>query len=271
MHVRWDPAQYNRFTDHRGRPFVDLIGRVGAERPRRVVDLGCGPGNLTALLAHRWPEAQVEGIDSSPDMIEAARRSDTRLPAAGAAFPPQSRAISYIVGDVRDWRPSGDVDVLVSNATLQWVPEHRELLSGWAERLPSGAWLAFQVPGNYSCPSHVLMRELAESPRWATALRRVLHHDRSVEDPLGYARLLLDAGWYADAWETTYIHVLIGTDPVIEWMRGTGLRPVLQALSPDDAIAYEQEYAARLRVAYPATPAGTLFPFRRVFAVGHKP
>lgn len=257
MSVRWDPDQYIRFADDRGRPFADLVGRIGADRPRRVVDLGCGPGNLTAALAQRWPDARIDGIDSSPEMIEAARR--------------QVRNISFTVADVRAWQPDVDVDVVVSNATLQWVPEHRELLDTWTQTLPGGAWLAFQVPGNFASPSHTLMRELAESPRWAHALSGVLRHDHPVDDPLEYARRLLRAGWYVDAWETTYVHVLSGDDPVLQWVRGTGLRPILQALSPQDAADFELDYAARLRQAYPPGPAGTLFPFRRIFAVGHKP
>lgn len=255
--MRWDPAQYGKFTDERGRPFMDLVARIEADAPRRVVDLGCGPGNLTALLAQRWPGAAVEGIDSSPEMIESA-----------AAVP----GASFRVGDIESWQPSPDTDVVISNAAFQWVPSHRSLLRSWAAALPSGAWLAWQVPGNFDQPSHALMRALAASPRWAPQLGGVLRHGNPVDPASEYAAMLLDLGWAVDAWETTYVHVLSGPDPVLEWVRGTGLRPALSAL-PDDAerAEFEAAYAAALRTAYPPCPDGrTLLPFRRIFCVGRK-
>jgi trans-aconitate 2-methyltransferase len=251
--MQWDPAQYGRFAEERGRPFLDLVSRVGASGPRRVVDLGCGPGSYTALLADRWPTATVEGIDSSPEMIAAA---------------PAGERLTFRIGDVVDWDPSG-VDVIISNATLQWVPTHRALVSAWAAALPSGGWLAFQVPGNFDSFSHVLMRSLAESQRWASSLRGILRHE-VVGPPEEYAQLLLAAGLRADVWETTYVHVLSGADPVLEWLRGTGLRPIMQALPPASYALFEEEFAAQLRQAYPPTPRGTLFPFRRIFAVGSR-
>src|SRR5262245_41601125 len=140
----WDPRKYLDFADHRSRPFFDLLGRVPADAPRRVVDVGCGPGNLTEALIARWPGAAVEAFDSSPEMVEAARR----------------RGIPAEVGDVWDWSPHPDTDVVVCNAVLQWVPGHDELLARWVGELPPGAWLAFQVPGNFAAPSHVRIREL---------------------------------------------------------------------------------------------------------------
>jgi trans-aconitate 2-methyltransferase len=253
--MHWDVSQYARYADERGRPFLDLVTRIGALAPRRVVDLGCGPGNLTALLASRWPTAKVEGVDSSVEMIARA------APVAGATFRTSS---------IEQWQPDADVDVVVSNAALQWVPGHAELLRQWLAALPSGAWLAWQVPGNFGSPSHRLMRSVASSDRWAPLLGDVLRHDEVLE-PTAYAALLQRAGWSADVWETTYLHILTGPDPVLEWVRGTGLRPVLAALSGTDAAEFETEYAAQLRSAYPSGPAGTIFGFRRVFAVGHKP
>jgi trans-aconitate 2-methyltransferase len=252
--MHWDPEQYGRFAEERGRPFLDLIARIDADAPRRVVDLGCGPGQLTALLTARWPSATVEGIDSSPEMIIAAQ---------AAAAP----GLTFRVGDVADWDPAG-TDVVVSNATLQWVPEHRALLTQWAAALPPGGWLAFQVPGNFDAFSHVLMRSLAESRRWSSSLAGVLRHEDAVGTPEEYAQLLLAAGLRVDVWTTTYLHVLPGPEAVLEWVRGTGLRPVMQALPPDTYALFEQEYLAELRQAYPATEHGTLFPFRRIFAVG---
>jgi trans-aconitate 2-methyltransferase len=252
--VRWDPQQYTRYTDERARPFVDLVGRIAAQAPRRVVDLGCGPGTLTALLAERWPSATVEGIDSSAQMIAAARPGDR---------------VSLRVGDVESWSPPPDADVVVSNATLQWVPTHRELLTSWAPQLPAGGWLAFQVPGNFDAPSHTLMRALTVSRRWAGALTGVLRPD-PVGTPGEYAQLLLAAGLQVDVWETTYLHVLSGPDPVLQWVRGTALRPVMAALPPDEYTEFEAQYAEQLREAYPETEHGTVFPFRRIFAVAHR-
>ena len=251
----WDPEQYGRFADERSRPFLDLMARVGARAPRRVVDLGCGPGTLTGLLAARWPDAVVEGIDSSPEMI-----------AAAAAVP----GVSFSLGDIARWTPAVDVDVVVSNATLQWVPGHLDLLATWAAALVPGGWLAVQVPGNFDAPSHVLMRTLASAPGWAASLDGVLRHRDTVGTPSAYAAVLLGAGLEVDVWETTYLHLLTGTDPVLEWLRGTGLRPVLAALSPEDGVRFCAALAPELRAAYPATAHGTVLPFRRIFAVGHR-
>lgn len=256
--MRWDPAKYGQYADERSRPFIDLLARVDADAPRRVVDIGCGPGTLTALLADRWPAATIEGFDSSPEMIEAA---------SGLA----RTGLSFRVADAADWQMPADADVVISNAALQWMPDHRALLAEWAARMPVGGWIAAQLPGNFASPSHVLMRELAQSPRWASQLDGVLRHHDAVGAPQDYATLLLDAGLHVDVWETTYLHRLAGADPVLQWVRGTGLRPVLAALSPKDAEAFEGNYAAALRSAYPATQHGTLFAFRRVFVVGHRP
>ena len=253
--MSWDPDQYKRYADERSRPFGDLLARVGAAAPRRVVDLGCGSGTLTALLAQRWPSATVEGIDSSPQMLASAASVGT---------------VSFQLGDIAEWTMPPDADVVVSNASLQWVPGHRDLLVRWAAQLPAGGWLAFQVPGNFDAPTHSLMRTLAASPRWATALRGILRHHDSVSSPADYAALLLGTGLHSDVWETTYLHLLPGRDPVLEWLRGTGLRPVLDALSVEQGRAFETEFGALLRTAYPPTPHGTMLPYRRIFAVAHR-
>ena len=257
--MKWDPAKYVQFGDYRDRPFFDLTGRVHADRPVRVVDLGCGPGNLTATLAERWPEAQVVGLDSSPDMLAKAAGLAAHVP-----------SLSFGLEDIAGWMPTADTDVVVSNAALQWVPEHQELMRGWLAALRPGAWFAVQVPGNYNAPSHALMRALAASDRWSASLDGVLRGGESVGGPADYLRILLDAGFTADAWETTYQQVLSGPDPVLEWVRGTALRPVLAALSAQEGAEFEAEYAAALRSAYPETAHGTVFPFRRIFAVGRK-
>ncbi|MDR6987346.1 trans-aconitate 2-methyltransferase [Paenarthrobacter nitroguajacolicus] len=257
--MKWDPSKYVEFGNHRDRPFHDLVARVQASGPRKVVDLGCGPGNLTATLAERWPEAHIVGIDSSGEMLRTAQSLAQRFSHLG-----------FEQGDIADWAPDAETDVVVTNAALQWVPGHQDMLAGWLRSLKPGAWFAMQVPGNFTSPSHTLMRELAESPRWSGRLAGVLRHDGAVGGPADYLGIMLDAGCSADAWETTYQQVLPGEDPVLQWVRGTGLRPVLAVLSAEEAADFEMEYAARLREAYPATSHGTVFPFRRIFAVARK-
>lgn len=248
----WDPERYLTYADERGRPFVDLITRIDADTPRRVVDLGCGPGNLTALLAARWPDADVVGLDSSPQMIDAARR----------AVP----GIEFDVADLRDWAPSQPVDVLVSNATLQWVPGHLDLLPRLVDAVAPGGWLAFQVPGNFGEPSHTIRHDLAALPAYAEHTAGADHP--ASHDPADYFGVLADAGCTVDAWETTYLHVLRGPDPVFTWVSATGARPTLQALPDDLRPAFEAEFRARLAAAYPTRADGTvLLPFRRIFVV----
>jgi trans-aconitate 2-methyltransferase len=251
----WEPEVYLQFADERSRPFTELLARVRTQEPDVVVDLGCGPGQLTATLADRWPAASVEGVDSSAAMVEAAARH-------------ASGRVRFRRADVADWRPERPVDVLVSNATLQWVPGHRSLLPGLVDALARGGWLAFQVPGNFDEPSHVLLRELAADPRFAA-------HTRYVPFPAAfdadvYLGDLTSLGCRVDAWETTYLHVLAGPDPVLRWISGTGARPILQALPTAPRAEFESEYAKLLRAAYPGHPFGTLLPFRRIFVVAQK-
>lgn len=257
--MKWDPAKYVHFGDYRDRPFFDLTGRIDADHPHQVVDLGCGPGNLTATLARRWPHADVLGLDSSAEMLAKASAESRGLARLG-----------FGLADIADWMPFAATDVVVSNAALQWVPGHQDLLVRWLGALKPGAWFALQVPGNFNAPSHVLMRDLADSPRWTGKLNGVLRGGDSVGEPAEYLSIMLDAGCMADAWETTYQQVLTGPDPVLEWVRGTALRPVLAALSVDDGMAFEAEYAAALKTEYPETDHGTVFPFRRIFAVARK-
>jgi trans-aconitate 2-methyltransferase len=249
----WNPDVYLAFADHRGRPFFDLMSRVGAEKPRRVVDLGCGPGNLTATLNQRWPEAVVEAWDSSPEMVESAR----------------GRGVDAHVGDVRAWSPTPDTDVVLSNATLQWVPEHAELLTRWAGQLGTRSWIAMQVPGNFDAPSHRAVRDLAGRKPWLEPLRDIPFRESGVVDtPSGYADLLTDAGCMVDAWETTYVHELTGEHPVLEWITGTALRPVKSALAEEQWQQFRRELIPLLDEAYPARSDGTtFFPFRWVFVV----
>jgi trans-aconitate 2-methyltransferase len=257
----WDPGQYLSFADERSRPFFDLAGRIAAEKPGYVVDLGCGPGQLTAHLAQRWPDATVVGVDSSAEMIEAA----TAARYGGDGF---GGRLSFELGGVREFNPGRPVDVIVSNAVLQWVPGHLELLPRWAGYLAPGGWLAFQLPGNFDQPSHVVLRDLAESDRWRDRLAGI-ELNRQAEDLTSYVDVLASGGLAVDAWETTYLHLLHGPDPVTEWYKGTGLRPVLAVLSPEEARDFVRQYGERVRAAYPAARYGTVLPFRRVFVVAH--
>lgn len=276
----WDPGTYLRFDAERSRPFQELTARIGAERPRAVVDLGCGPGTLTRALADRWPDARISGVDAAPEMI------------ARAIDPPPDR-IRFTVGDVRDWRPGPDDDVVVCNAVLQWVPGHEELLTAWAGALPPGAWLAVQVPGNFDAPSHRALRAVATDPRWRDRLAHLARTD-PVRDAVGYTALLAGAGCQVDAWETSYVHVLPvadpGTHPVLSWMEGTALRPYRAVLAApagdrdapagaggapaghdDPWSAFRDALAERLAVAYPVRNGAVHFPFRRIFFVARTP
>jgi len=269
----WEATLYLRFRGERARPFFDLLARVGAELPDYVVDLGCGPGNLTALLAERWPSAAVCGVDSSLQMIEAAQElipADAPRPSgSGPVLTSHAPGLSFMVDDIRHWEPQSLPDVIVSNAVLQWVPGHRELLVRWADQLTDGGWLAFQVPGNFDQPSHVILREMVASARWYPLLRDV-ELNRQSADPADYAELLAGAGCEVDAWETTYVHFLRGDNPVLEWYKGTGLRPVLAVLDADQAADFLADYGERVRAAYPPSSFGTVFPFRRVFTVARR-
>ena len=249
----WNPDVYLAFADHRGRPFFDLLSRVAAESPRRVVDLGCGPGNLTTTLAQRWPGARIEAWDSSPEMVEKARE----------------RGLDAAVGRIEQWNPQPDTDVVVSNAALQWVPEHRDIVLRWTRQLAPGSWLAFQVPGNFDAPSHEAVREVARREPFVEALRDMPWRDADVVGtPVEYAGLLTDAGCAVDAWETTYIHELRGETPVLDWITGTALTQVKARLSDELWEQYRHAIIPVLADAYPVRADGiTFFPFRRLFVV----
>lgn len=261
----WDPGAYGRFADERSRPFVDLITQVRAEDPRLIVDIGCGHGPMTMLLAQRWPAARVVGVDSAESMLEAARRLDTE------------ERVEWVLADLNEWDLASlgqAPDVIVTSSTLQWVPRHLDLVGPWVAALADGGWFALQVPGNFDAPSHALMRETAAGHPRAGELTAALDMP-SVGEPATYLRLLDRLGCVVDAWETTYLHVLDpdaqDENPVLTWVEATALRPVLDLLEEDDErSAFLEPYSAALLEAYPRTPSGVLFPFRRVFAVAHK-
>ncbi|MCW2631556.1 MAG: tam [Pseudonocardia sp.] len=252
--MRWDPSGYLEFQQPRGRAFHDLVARVDAQLPRRVVDLGCGPGHLTTSLTQRWPAALIEAFDSSVEMVQQAREL----------------GLNAMLLDADEWMPLADTDVVVCNAVLQWVPGHVELIRRWMAALPPGAWFAMQVPGNFDAPSHLLVRELASQLHWRDLVPEL--HEAPVCDAAEYAELFAATGADVDAWETTYLHRLGGPNPVLEWIRSTALRPVRTALNDEQWAAFRAELAPTLEAAYPRRPDGTTwFPFRRIFAVAHLP
>lgn len=257
--VQWDPAQYGRFARERALPFRDLMSRVDLPWAAHVLDLGCGPGTLTAMLANRWPAARVVGVDSSDAMLKEAKLLEV------------PGRLEFILADLRTFEPNEPVDVLVANATLQWVPGHLALLEHLVSFLAPGGVIALQVPGNSNEPSHQLLRSIAESEHWRSRFDGRIAPWRTSHDPVDYLAALQACSLKGSAWETTYMQVLTGEDPIIEWMKGTALRPVLGALRDSDADAFLVEYRAALRRVYPERSSGTILPFRRVFAVGQRP
>jgi len=260
----WDPGAYARFVDERSRPFADLTAQIGASAPSLVVDLGCGNGPATTMLAQRWPEARIVGVDASEAMLDAAREHD-----------PQGR-VEWVQAELREWDPASlgqAPDVIVTSSTLQWVPGHLDLLPQWVDALAADGWLALQVPGNFDAPSHRLMREVAERHARAGELTAALDLP-AVGEPATYHRFLSRLGCAVDAWETTYLHVLDSEGeeehPVLGWVWATGLRPVLDILQDEDELAaFLDPYTEALDEAYPRSAEGVYFPFRRVFAVAH--
>ncbi len=260
----WDPDQYLKFADHRLRPALDLMGRIPLERPQVIYDLGCGSGNVTRLLADRWPDASVIGMDNSPDMLQQAASME-----AGDL----SGNVSWEPGDLADWLPAQTPSIFFSNAVIQWVPDHHELVPRLWDMLPSGSCLAIQAPLSWDMRSHQIMRETLENggyggqPVGSTELRSAVGN-RWVQDPDFYYDLLAPESDHLDVWTTEYQHVLTGDDAVLEWVTGTGLRPILNGLEDGDRESYLEEYRRRLNVEYPKRADGfTLYPFRRLFFV----
>jgi trans-aconitate 2-methyltransferase len=264
MSTTWDPEQYLKYGDERGRPFVELVSRIFHPSPKKVIDLGCGPGTTTAVLMERWPSSHILGVDNSAEMIERAGR---------VAVPGR---LEFRAGDLSkmEWVADGPFDVVLCAATLQWVPGHVELFPGIVDSLTDTGVFAFQVPGNFEEPSHTLLYECAQSDRWSSLLGHLVR-PAPVLSPAGYLKALIDTGAAVDVWSTTYLHVLRGPDAVLEWVRGTALRPFLSALEsegPEGAVEdFEASYGAALRAAYPMDGEGrTIFPFRRIFAVASR-
>jgi trans-aconitate 2-methyltransferase len=254
--MAWDPKTYMSFGAERTRPAIELLARVPLESPARVADLGCGPGNSTALLVAHWPNADVEGVDSSAEMLSDARKSDIKA--------------RWTQADISAWEPSSDYDVIFSNAAYQWVSDHTALLPRLVSHVAPGGAFAFQVPRNFGDPCHTLMHEVAQNDRWAAKLKGV--RDRaSVLEPEAYFGILEPRCDRIDIWEIRYVQVLTGEDAVYRWMMGTGLRPFANALEGAEREAFLAEYRRRVGEAYPMRAGGvTLYPFRRLFCVARK-
>jgi trans-aconitate 2-methyltransferase len=250
----WNADLYLRFEDERTRPSIDLIQRVRFDAPSRCIDLGCGPGNSTELLAARFPAARTEGLDSSPDMIDKARK---RLP-----------GLEFLLADLESWSPAQPYDVIFANAVLQWIPDHAGLFTRLARSLAPGGVLAVQMPNNVSEPSHVSMAEVAADGPWA----ELLANAGSAKAPIGsfsdYRRWLADAGCDTDIWQTTYVHGLSGHQAIVDWFMSTGLKPYIDPLPEAERVLFLEKYRAKIAQAYSTESDGrVLLRFPRLFIV----
>lgn len=249
----WDPTLYSAFAQPRLRPALDLMARIDADTPHQVVDLGCGTGNVTRILAERWHDATVTGVDSSPEMLEAAAAQPSR--------------IRWVQSDVTRWKPERPVDVLFSNAALHWLDSHATLFPYLLTQLSPGGTLAVQMPHNHYAASHAVMAETVEAGPWAARLRPLARRF-PVEDPDFYYDVLTPLTASLDLWETEYLHVLEGDNPVVKWTLGTAMRPLIDALDEPERSEFLAEYSRRIAISYPRRTDGkTLFPFRRLFLV----
>lgn len=251
----WRPADYLTFADERTRPARDLLAQVPLEKVQRAYDLGCGPGNSTALLVKHFPGAAITGIDNSPAMLEAARKA---CPGA-----------SFAAGDLSDWRPEAEPQLLFSNAAFQWVPDHVAVLERLARCLPQSGVLAVQMPDNLLEPSHRLMQDAAQQGPWSRKLGAAAEARQALPQPSAYYARLKPFFRRLDLWHTIYNHPLNGVDGIVSWLTATGLRPFLDPLPEDERQAYLADYRERLRSAYPEQADGTvLLRFPRLFILG---
>jgi trans-aconitate 2-methyltransferase len=256
----WNPEQYLKFAEERTRPCRDLAAAVSISEPRRIIDLGCGPGNSTEILIERWPHALTTGLDSSAKMIETARQAHPDL--------------DWRVGDISDWASGSgqEFDLVFSNAALQWVDDHAEVFGQLLGRVAAGGALAAQMPGNFDGPAHRLMREVARSPEWVDKFAAESVREWHVHDLPFYYDVMAPLAARVDLWETEYIHVFPSPGDIVEWYKGTGLRPFLEILKTDaDRERFMSNYLDRLKVAYKPQPDGrVLFPFRRLLIIAYK-
>jgi trans-aconitate 2-methyltransferase len=257
MPADWDPTLYSRYEDERTRPAGDLLARVPLAEAAHIVDLGCGPGNSTALLARRFPQASVLGTDTSPAMIQQARQ---RLPQC-----------QFELSDVGTWQPRTAPQLLFANALLQWVLGHEALFPRLLSVLAPGGVLAVQMPDNLEEPSHRLMREVADAGPWAAAIGDASRLRAPVLSLERYYDLLAPGALHIDLWRTTYHHLMASPRAIVEWLRATGLRPFLEPLNDEQRAAFLTEYERRIALAYPSRADGRLlFPFPRLFIIAQR-
>ncbi|OZI34289.1 trans-aconitate 2-methyltransferase [Bordetella genomosp. 10] len=248
--MTWSAQQYSRFEAERTRPVRDLVAAIPNEDVKTAVDLGCGPGNSTEVLAQRYPQARVTGLDSDQDMIAAARK--------------RSPQTTFELADIAQWTPGAGCDVILANASLQWLPDHQTLYPRLVGCLAPNGTLAIQTPDNLQEPAHVLAQEVAADPRWGGKIAQVRQHNRHA--PQWYYGLLQPLCQHIDVWRTTYFHPLENAQAVVEWFKGSALRPFLAKLDDEEKTVFLQMYKARIEQAYPALPSGTvLLPFPRLF------
>ena len=254
--MSWDPTQYLKFAGERLRPAIDLLGRVPLAAPATVVDLGCGAGNLSPLILQRWPGVRLTGVDSSPAMLAKAR----------AEYP----EAAFIEADIATWRPTAPVDLLYTNAALHWLDGHETLIPGLLDGVKPGGWLAIQMPRNFGAPSHTSIVDTIEQGPWRAKLEPHLRR-RPVAEPGVYWRMLQGHTAALEIWETEYLQVLSGDNPVAEYTKGTWLKQFLDRLDGPERDAFEADYRRRVGAAYPKEQDGrTLFPFRRLFILARK-
>lgn len=254
----WDPDQYLAFGDRRARPGLELLARVDVSTPDLVVDLGCGPGHLTVHLRERWPAARLLAVDSSPEMLARARNARADL------------EVEWIGSDASSWEPPSPADVIYSNAVLHWLDDHASLLPRLVGAVAPGGAFAVQMPRNHSAASHQVAFEVARDGPWSAHLEPLLRTD-PVASPQEQHELLAPHVADIDIWETEYLHVMDSADEIVEWTKGSLLRPLLAALEPDAAAEFESRYRDGIRGAYPPSPSGrVLFPFRRQFIVARR-
>ncbi len=253
----WDPQQYQRFQKERAQPFFDLLSRVPDGNVTTAADLGCGPGTLTATLTERWPQASVWGVDNSPQMLAEAR-----------ALPAQTR-LHFVEADIAVWQPPQRLDRIVSNAALHWVPKHKAILQRLVSLLTPRGVLAVQMPNNQAEAAHRILSEFIQHEPWVSLLTG-LEERFFIQTPHWYTRTLQDLGCVVQVWETIYYHILSGEHAVLEWIKGTALRPVLGRLGADRQALFLEEYGRQLSAAYPPGRHGTLFPFRRLFFIAQR-
>ncbi len=247
----WDPTQYLAFGDERLQPALDLLSRVPLEAPGTLVDLGCGPGNVTRALKHRWPEAKITGVDGSPEMLARARREDP--------------GIEWVEADMNGWKPGGPVDLIYSNAALHWLDDHDVLFPRLMDDIAPGGFLAVQMPRNWAAPSHTCITRSVQGGPWRETLEPLLRPAPS-HSPDVYYDIFAPVASKLAIWETEYCQILEGENPVAEFVKGTQLKRFLDALDEPVRSNFENDYRACILAAYPKREDGkTLFPFRRLF------